>query len=112
MTVFWFSKSSLTITADGNYDRDNDGSGSGPRYQLDKRQDNKKEAVKFSAQAAIQPEGLLGTIPQIAKLRIGFVQNLVQSTREQWFSGPPQAVSPERDGSGWSSGTTASIVRT
>lgn len=95
MTVFWFD---ATITFPGQ----SAASKSGNLYGIT----NAQYAWAFSGEATIKPTGLDTTAPQIANMRLGFVQN-VQTTRKWHVNIPAVQV-----GSGAPSSSTLTVAST
>jgi hypothetical protein len=89
-TVFWFSNANLTITAAGHYAEVTTANFPVPTdtYTVDRTTDPVAVAVRIQGAASITPLGLDPQAPQIEVLRIGFVQNLVSSTRTVVYANP------------------------
>jgi hypothetical protein len=79
-TVFWFDQAKMDVVADGAYSLQ--GGTYGPAGG---------NAVDLAAEATIEPAGLDTTIPRLANLRIGIVQN-VDSESVADVYGNPQMV--------------------
>ncbi len=95
MTVFWFD---ATIT----FPSQSAASKAGDLYGIT----NPQYAWTFSGDATIKPSGLDSTAPQIANMRLGFVQN-VQTTRK-WHVNNPTVQA----GSGAPSSSTVTVAST
>ncbi len=89
-TVFWFSGSSITVQPAGNYASVNNG----PKesYTVDTAVNNAASAVTIQGSATLTPAGIDPNAPQLTALRIGFVQNAVNSMSVVTYANPVQGA--------------------
>lgn len=93
VTVFWFDQAMTGVAAGGNY------AVAGGRFTA-----VGGNAVNYSVQARIRPDGVDCTVPQVTNLRIGIMQNVTSTTRASTWDTPTITWNP-----GVAAGTTVTV---
>jgi hypothetical protein len=82
MTVFWFDQAQVNLTPGGAYRID----------ALGVFTSSAPPAIAMSVQARIRPAGVDCTAPQVARIKIGILQNALAGVRTRIVFGPPAMV--------------------